>query len=90
MSSHSRDRDEIEAVIGEMIGLRVPAAAGVLAARGPAASLPALGLDSVQMVEILLEVETRFGVAATEEWVREADLTVERLIDLITAGADPS
>ena len=79
---------EVGRVVRGLIARRAPAGAGtvvpgaVLGDDLPLAS-GGLGLDSIALVELLLDCEERFGTLGIEELLAGPPLTVGRLVDRV-------
>lgn len=64
--------------ITELVRARVPSIGDALGNPSQSLGENGLGLDSVQLTEILLRIEEEFGVLFPEEWILEGDFSVER------------
>ncbi len=80
----------IEETVRELLRSRAPLAGG-------RAELPddlrlgsgGLGLDSIALVELLLDCEQRFGIPRPAELLEDEPLTVGRLVAHVRAAAGP-
>ena len=80
-----RTETDIEAALGELLRARSPLAGEPPLPAGLALGAGGLGLDSIAMVELLLDCEASFGGRSTD-LLAGAPLTVGRLLAHLRSG----
>lgn len=79
---------ELDGVLGRVVGDPWPAAlAGVEAGDDP--TLASLGVDSVKMVELVLELEAAYGVAIPDELLVAENFTTVGSVGSMMRGLSP-
>jgi len=83
------DSPPLDAAVRELIRVRAQLAAGAELPDGLLLGASGLGLDSIAVVELLLDCERRFGVPRPVELLDGPPLTVGRLVDHLRALTEP-